>query len=236
MKHDTNIGITGLIPCPACGHSKPINEPCNSLPCRAERRAREEAIREKQLREASQNRRASSESLACFPEVIRETDLSRLSEPLRQCVAAYDPAARRSLLIYGATRTGKTRTAFLIAQEFAAATSRSVEFYTMRTFEGVLMKSFRDKRHDEILDRLCSAPFIVLDDFGKEKITDRIASDLFALIDDRTSNRRPTLITTNLNGAALEDRLSHSDPELAAALVARLREFFTLVHAPEEKE
>lgn len=98
------------------------------------------------------------------------------------------------------------------------------------------MKSFRDKRHDEILDRLCSAPFIVLDDFGKEKITDRIASDLFALIDDRTSNRRPTLITTNLNGAALEDRLSHSDPELAAALVARLREFFTLVHAPEEKE
>lgn len=233
MNHDTNSGISGLIPCPACGHSKPIHGFCESLPCRATRRAEEEARRDKELRELSRNSKASKDSLVCFPEVIRETEISRLSEPLRKAVETYDASARRSLLIYGSTRTGKTRAAFLIAQAFAAATSRSVEFYTMRTFEAALMKSFRDKRHDEVLDRLCSAPFIVLDDFGKEKITDRIASDLFALIDDRTSNRRPTLITTNLNGSALEDRLSHSDPELAAALVARLREFFTLVHAPE---
>lgn len=215
--------------CERHGRRHKPGEPC--LICQRERLNREEILRAAQSSKSVERVEAVA-SLDSFPEVIRETEPARLSRQLLEAVDKWTPAERRSVIVFGSTRTGKTRASFLIARKFAEAAGKSPVFHSMRTFEATIMKSFRDKRHDEILDGLCRAPLLILDDFGKEKLTDRMASDLFALIDDRTANRRPTVITTNLNGSALEERLSHSDRELAAALVARLREFFVPVFAP----
>lgn len=223
--NSTDETVEGTKVCPIHSREYPARGECSI--CARERMNREEA---ESLRRAAngESRAEAVASLESFPEVIRETDRERMSPSLLAVVDAWNPASRQSLIIFGGTRTGKTRAAYLVAEKFAKATGRSPVFHSMRTFSAALMKGFRDKRHDEQLDSLCRAPLLVLDDLGKEKLTDRMASDLFALIDDRTANRRPTVLTTNLDGNALEARLSHSDPELASALVARLREFFIL--------
>lgn len=212
-------------PCPGCGCAlSPGFTIC--VPCKAKNRAREDAERESQAKKIDNLSKAIAETEAAFPEVIRETDPAKLDERLRSVVEGYDPTKRESWLLFGATRVGKTRTAFCLAQSFARTMGRPAQFYTMRKFEATIDQSFRDKRHGEVLQRIIDHPFLVIDDFGKERLTERLAVDIFAIIDERTSERRPTVITTNLTGDALEAKFAAIEPNLAAALVARLREFF----------
>jgi DNA replication protein DnaC len=81
--------------------------------------------------------------------------------------------------------------------------------------------------------KMTSVPVLFLDDLGKEKMTDRMASVLFALIDQRTQKKLPTIITTNLTGDTLLERFH--DKEIGAAFVARLKDpdLFNRV-APQE--
>lgn len=195
-------------------------------PCKAARRAAEgqrEAIADEGVKAKS---KALADTLAAFPAVIQETDPAQLDPRLREVVEGYNPAARQSWLLFGATRVGKTRTAFCLAKRYAETMGRPAQFLTMRKFEATIDKSFKDKRHGEILEGLINCPFLVLDDFGKERLTERLAVDLFALIDERTADKRPTIITTNLTGQLLEAKFAAVEPNLASALVARLREFF----------
>ena len=69
---------------------------------------------------------------------------------------------------------------------------------------------------------MVNVPLLYLDDLGKEKMTDRMASVMFALIDQRTQFKRSTIITTNLTGDQLLERFH--DKEIGNAFVARLRD------------
>ena len=230
-----------MLNCPKCEspttalHPRGVCHPCAYAMREAEERA--EAIVAKNKAKAEK----ASGYLDTFPEVIRETDPARLSEKLRALVDGYDPRSRQSVILFGETRTGKTRAAFLLAKKFVEAYGREPTFLTMRGFAGSVEKAFRDRRHSDYLDELVSSPFLVFDDLGNGgKMSERFASDFFALVDERTSNRRPTIITTNLVGAILEERLSSAskdnpNPELASALVARLREFFKAVSLVSQK-
>lgn len=211
--------------CPGCGGWLAEGLSLCS-PCKARQREKDE--RQTVITESVTKAReqAVQRTLEAFPEVIRETDPARLGDKLREVVASYQPALRESWVLFGPTRVGKTRAAFLLAMAYAKAQHKPATFLTMRRFEATIEKSFRDKRHAEVLEGIIAAPFLVLDDFGKEKLTERLAVDLFAIIDERTADRRPTVITTNLNGDLLEAKLSAVEPSLAEALVARLREFF----------
>ena len=196
------------------------------VPCKVRQREAEDRVKAAAEARAKSRSGAVAATESAFPEVIRETLADRLDPRLGKIASEFDPKARESWLLFGATRVGKTRTAFLMARRHAEVIGSPAAFYTMRRFEALIDRSFRDKRHAETLDGLIEAPFLVLDDFGKEKLTERLAVDLFALLDERTSNRRPTIITTNLTGDLLEAKFALVDANLAAALVARLREFF----------
>lgn len=211
--------------CPGCGGT--LAEGLSlCVPCKV--RQREAEDRTKAVAESKAKARSGAVAVteSAFPEVIRETQADRLDPRLGKIASEFDPRARESWLLFGATRVGKTRTAYLMARRHAEVIGSPAAFYTMRRFEALIDRSFREKRHAETLDGLIEAPFLVLDDFGKEKLTERLAVDLFALLDERTSNRRPTVITTNLTGDLLEAKFALVDANLAAALVARLREFF----------
>lgn len=221
-----------MLNCPKCESPTTALHPrgvCN--PCAYALREAEEKSEAKTLANSAKAK-AVLGYLNTFPEVIRETDLARLSEKLQNLVLGYDPRSRQSIILFGETRTGKTRAAFLLARKFVEAYGLAPTFLTMRGFAGQVEKAFRDRRHSDYLDELVNCPFLVFDDLGNGgKISERFSADFFALVDERTSNRRPTIITTNLVGAVLEERLSSAskdnpNPELAAALVARLREFF----------
>lgn len=212
-------------PCPGCGCAlSPGLTLC--VPCKVSQRAKQDAAQQSKDNAARAKGTALADTLAAFPEVIRETDPEQLDGRLKAIVQAYDPTRRESWLLFGATRVGKTRTAFCLARRFAEVMGKPATFLTMRKFETLVDKSFQTKRHGEMLEGLIAAPFLVLDDFGKERLTERLAVDLFALVDERTADRRPTIITTNLTGDVLEAKFAAVEPNLAAALVARLREFF----------
>lgn len=211
--------------CPGCGGFLAEGlELCT--PCKATRRDNQERAHLITLENSKAREDAMAKTLAAFPEVIRETELGKLSQGLQDTINGYEPAKRESWVLFGPTRVGKTRAAFCMAHKYTQHLARPAMFLTMRKFEATIERSFRDKRHAEVLEGLINAPFLVIDDFGKEKLTERLACDLFAIIDERTSDRRPTIITTNLNGELLEQKLSSVEPSLAEALVARIREFF----------
>lgn len=211
--------------CPGCGCL--LSEGLTiCVPCKVEAREKEDRVKDAQDKRSRDMGKAVADTDAAFPEVIRETEVARLDDRLRQVVESYDPSRRESWLLFGATRVGKTRTAYCLARQFAQQIGKPAHFQTMRKLEATIDQSFRDKRHGEVLQRIIDLPFLVIDDFGKERLTERLAVDIFAIIDERTSERRPTVITTNLTGDALEAKFAAIEPNLAAALVARLREFF----------
>ncbi|MEL7087051.1 MAG: ATP-binding protein [Planctomycetota bacterium] len=60
---------------------------------------------------------------------------------------------------------------------------------------------------------------LVLDDLGKARATPGWTSELYAMVNDRIENNRPTLITTNLNSATL---IAHWGDTYGEALVSRI--------------
>jgi DNA replication protein DnaC len=61
---------------------------------------------------------------------------------------------------------------------------------------------------DRIREELVSADLLVLDDLGTEKITHWTREILFDILDRRFEGKRPTVITSNLDLAELERRLT----------------------------
>jgi DNA replication protein DnaC len=97
----------------------------------------------------------------------------------------------------------------------------------MRKFEGFIEKGFDEKKHSKVLDTLINCSVLVLDDLGKERLTARMETDLFAVIDERTSGMRTTIITTNYTGETLLDRFTNK--ETGVAIIRRMRDYFDVL-------
>ena len=69
---------------------------------------------------------------------------------------------------------------------------------------------------------LIFADVVLLDDLGKEKLTERCEVELFNLIEERSQHCRPVIVTTNANGQTLEDRF---DDDRSGPFLRRVREF-----------
>lgn len=164
-----------------------------------------------------------------YPLVFRDTDASY--NPLLVKARDWEPHGDKSgLILHGESGTCKSRAAWLLFnQEWLRHYPERSLFLQMRKFEGVIEKGFDDRDHGKVIDTLISCPVLVLDDLGKEKLTQRLETDLFAVIDERTSNRRITIITTNYTGDKLIERFHNK--ETGVALVRRLRDYFTAISA-----
>ena len=156
------------------------------------------------------------------PELFKDTDPNRLPEVLRNVAMHWDPAVtKRSIIIHGATRKGKTRCMWYVRNRLKGA-KRFVRILTMFELEADLVAAWGKDRWDKMMRDLVECDVLGLDDLGKEKMTERMASVLFALIDQRTQALRPTIITTNHTGQSLLDRFP--DKEIGTAFVARLKD------------
>lgn len=159
-----------------------------------------------------------------------ETVLDKLPPKARQKLRALDdwsPEHGTSLIFYGDTRTGKTRAMFeILKREWDRKTHPT--FYTATALARAINQSFEDRNHSRLIDRLIRCPLLALDDVGKERMTSRMQTDLFEIIDARTAAGRPTIMTTNFTGDSIHTRLEDSDTR--APLVARLREFFRSIN------
>jgi DNA replication protein DnaC len=157
-----------------------------------------------------------------MPELFSDTETERLGM-LERVAQEWRPVGR-GLLIHGTTRKGKTRTAWYIANRLWNEDNFKYKylFLTMFELEARIASSWGNSTWDKTMLHMTNVPLLFLDDMGKEKMTDRMASCLFALVDQRTMHKRPTIITTNLTGETLLERFH--DKETGAAFVARLKD------------
>ncbi len=157
-----------------------------------------------------------------MPDLFADTDPMRMGE--LGMIAMHWAPSSKGLLIHGTTRKGKTRTAWYIANRLWNENKfkNKYLFLTMFELEARLVASWGKESWDKTMLHMTHIPFLFLDDLGKEKMTDRMASCLFALVDQRTMHKRPTIITTNLTGDTLLERFH--DKEVGNAFLARLKD------------
>jgi len=169
-----------------------------------------------------------------IPQIFLDTDVTRL-HPKIQTALDWKPQGDVSgLLLHGTTGVGKTRGIWEIIKRLWAEETKKdrqlkFEFLTMRKLETTIESGFKEQKHGTAIDYLINCPLLILDDFGKERLTQRMASDLFAIVDERSTSRRSTIISTNFNGSTLLDRFDNRDKETGVALIRRLKDYYRAV-------
>jgi hypothetical protein len=112
-----------------------------------------------------------------------------------------DPGGR-NLVILGPVGTGKSHLAC------AAIRAASDEGATI-AFKPIdeMLEELRPNGPERALDALTGVDLLVIDDVGGERATEWTAERLYAVVNRRWLDERPTIITSNLDRAALETHL-----------------------------
>ena len=131
------------------------------------------------------------------------------------------------MILFGGSGLGKTRTLFEVLSREASG-GGSIE--PIRWIRGIDFQTEVIERTKpngsggivEWRESLVEAFLLAFDDLDKARFTPRVEVELFNLIDRRTNERRPIIITSNSSSDALLAKLS---PDTGPAIVRRIREF-----------
>jgi DNA replication protein DnaC len=124
----------------------------------------------------------------------------------------------RSVLVIGATGTGKTYLACALAQQACRQGYKAVYKRLTRLFEELTLAR-ADGSYGRFLDRLAKVDVLVLDDWGLAAVPPGSRQDLLEVIDDRTGTRS-TIVTSQLPTKLWHDHIG--DPTIADAICDRL--------------
>ena len=132
--------------------------------------------------------------------------------------------------LFGATGSGKTRCAYTLLRRLHIL--GDVDFEAVRTTEFANMVrrcSFENRAElDAYTRRLAETPILLLDDLHQPKFTPSYAEALLDLVEVRTSNDLPMIVTCQIDGKELIEKWSGDTPAqrpTAEAIVRRLRDF-----------
>ena len=183
----------------------------------------------KQEQAADEQERRQEAFNALCPPLYRQSDLGRIpSTFLRECEAwQYNPVG---MGLIGPAGCGKTRAAWILLKR--------LHFSGLRVF-GITSTSFAkacaDQWHDDnqakalaedMLTRCRRTKVLLLDDLGKQKMTERSELELFDLLEHRSSHELPIIWTANAAKGDLRKMLSSDRGE---PILRRLSEFTKVV-------
>ena len=186
------------------------------------------AEEEVRLRRMEQEARRKA-FLRNVPPLYRETDIARLPPVLAQLATDWNLSPMGIGLI-GTSGSGKTRTAVLIAARMSDE-GHSVFYVTATDYAAAAAGQWADDARErgsntETLRQARKAKLLVMDDVGKNKMTDRAEATLYELLEERTSHMLPTIWTSNARAKELHAMFS---PDRADAMLRRLGSEFNRV-------
>lgn len=170
-------------------------------------RAELEAIRARQAanRSAVYARRRPSRYAAASYDTLRP------NQDPKGMISAWRERGPRALVIAGPARTGKTTAAYAIAND-----SHAQGEWVMVWTAADLSASLKPDGEPLAFDYATTCSLLVLDDLGRERVTDWWLEQLQRVVDIRCANERRLVVTTNSGAtaeAAYEDLVSrYGDP------------------------
>ncbi len=188
--------------------------------CVAEQQA-QQAIARSQMANA---RLLASWDTIC-PPLYQTTEIGRLSPAFRKIVETWEIQPKAPKFI-GRAGICKTRAAFLLMKRHHMSGVECCAISSAR-FAKMAADQFDDDRHyrakcREVLEIVRTCGLLLLDDLGKQKMSERAEVELFDLLEYRSSNCLPTIWTANATGNEL---LKMFSPDRGEPILRRLAEF-----------
>lgn len=205
-------------------NGRTVFQPLYCDPCAEKLISRQDQDAQRRAAEAS-----SARFRAMVPPMYLDTDERRLSGLLRAEIQnwTFGPLG---LGFVGRSGAGKTRAAIsLLKREHEEG--RNVFFLSATDLALNSANQFADNPAIREISRsilkLCrSAEILLLDDLAKGRMTDRAESELYDVLEYRTSHRIPTIWTSNSDGPALLNMLS---PDRGEAVIRRIGKEFSII-------
>lgn len=191
----------------------------------AEQDAKEKAKEEKAAKILKERQRRESAGLPLgqipsFRTYVTDTDGRR--EALKK-VQAWAKNPTKNLVLEGSNRTGKTHLITAATNELSRR-GAYVRMALISTIYSTIKEAYDRGAPEYLYKEIYTKPdVLVIDDLGKERVTDWTVSTLFDLIDARYRNGKVTAITTNYNRKSLVEKLTvDGDVSKAKAIVCRI--------------
>lgn len=133
----------------------------------------------------------------------------------------------KGLYLEGLCGTGKTHLAIAIALAIIN-TGVPVICKTSIDILGDIKRCYErnsEVTEEEVLEAYKTVDLLIIDDLGKEQVTEWSVPVLYSILNERYEALLPTIITTNYNTTALAEKLSaKGDAETATAIISRFVE------------
>lgn len=191
----------------------------------AEQDAEEKAKEEKAKKILKERHRRESAGLQMgripsFRAYVTDTDGRR--EALKK-VQEWAQNPTKNLVLEGSNHTGKTHLITAATNELSRR-GVYVRMALISTIYSTIKEAYDRGAPEYLYKEIYTKPdILVIDDLGKERVTDWTVSTLFDLIDARYRNGKVTAITTNYNRKSLVEKLTvDGDVSKAKAIVCRI--------------
>lgn len=116
------------------------------------------------------------------------------------------------LLLHGGRGAGKTMLAAIIANE-RAKSGKNVLFVSAIDLLADIKATFGKGTTQEVTQAIRTAPMLVLDDLGTERMSSWVGEQLFGIFNYRYNEDLPTIVTSNFAPEQLSKHLSEIDPK-----------------------
>ena len=150
---------------------------------------------------------------------------------VKRYIDNFDDMLEAGMGLYIVSRTkgsGKTRMAASIANELVKKHKKQVKFaVSTRILDEIRSTWKKDSEYAEsrLIDQLCLADVLIIDDFGVERISPWVQEKFYNIINERYIHKKVTIYTSNVPIEELnyEDRIT-----------SRIKEVSYLMEFPEE--
>jgi len=175
--------------------------------------------------ESSKERERESLTLrwdSMCPEIFKSTNLDSLPNVRSTMKVLEWKFGPKGLLLHGETRTGKSRSAWLLLKRLHFERYSFMVLNSMAGLRYAALFGQSTNVVEEWINELISCDVLLMDDVFKIKLTDSFEGAIFSMVDQRSEMGRPMIVTANDTGETLKTRLTcdRSEP-----LLARFREF-----------